>query len=100
MLALALDGITSFSVRPLRLITLTGFATSLLSFLVSIWAVAASLVSTMTVPGWASTVIPMYFLGGIQLLSLGIVGEYLGKVYLETKKRPRFIVEKTVGPIV
>jgi hypothetical protein len=51
-----------------------------------------------TVPGWASTVLPIYFIGGIQLLSLAIIGEYVGKAYLEVKRRPRYIIEKTLGP--
>ena len=96
MLALAWDGITSFSAAPLRFITGLGFLISLASLLFTVWAIAARLSGAYTVPGWASTVIPIYFLGGIQLLAIGIMGEYLAKIYLETKKRPRFIVEKTI----
>ncbi|HUV97550.1 MAG TPA: glycosyltransferase family 2 protein [Acidobacteriaceae bacterium] len=95
MLALAWEGLTSFSPKPLRWITLFGSIVSLFSFLVGTWALAASL-SGRTVPGWASTVIPVYFLGGIQLLSLGIIGEYISKIYLETKRRPRFVIERRV----
>lgn len=99
MLALALEGVTSFSVRPLRWITVAGIMLSSLSFLAGLWAVGVRLFGGDFVPGWASTVIPLYFLGGLQMLSLGVVGEYLGKVYLETKRRPRFIVAETVGSL-
>ncbi len=94
MIALAWDGLTSFSSIPLRWITIFGFVVSFLSFSVGGWALAVKLFFDGTVPGWASTVIPIYFLGGIQLLSLGIIGEYISKIYLETKRRPRFIIEK------
>jgi glycosyltransferase involved in cell wall biosynthesis len=96
MLVLAVDGVTSFSVSPLRWITVTGLIVSMLSFVIGVWALTVRLFGSYA-PGWASTVVPMYFLGGIELLSLGIVGEYLGKVYLETKRRPRFIIEKCAG---
>jgi glycosyltransferase involved in cell wall biosynthesis len=96
MLALAWNGLTSFSPGPLRWITALGFLVSLASFAIGGWALTATLIFHTAIPGWASTVIPMYFLGGIQLLSLGIIGEYISKIYLETKARPRFIIEKTV----
>ena len=95
MLALALDGVTSFTVFPLRLITMLGFIVSLLAFLAGLWAITSWLIFANTIPGWTSVVLPMYFLGGIQLLSVGIIGEYLGKNYLESKHRPRFIIEKS-----
>ncbi|MFD1199589.1 glycosyltransferase family 2 protein [Brucella gallinifaecis] len=95
MLSLAINGITSFSVAPLRLVTALGLVVSVFAFLTALWAI---LIRTLyfghAVPGWASTILPILFLGGIQLLSLGIIGEYVGKIYLEVKKRPRFIVEK------
>lgn len=94
MLGLALDGITSFTAFPLRLITLFGFVVSMLAFLAGVWAFVSWWIFANTVPGWTSVVLPMYFLGGIQLLSIGIIGEYLGKNYLESKRRPRFIIEK------
>jgi glycosyltransferase involved in cell wall biosynthesis len=94
MLGLAWDGLTSFSSSPLRWITAFGFVISLLSFSFGGWALAATLIFNAAIPGWASTVIPMYFLGGVQLLSLGIIGEYISKIYLETKRRPRYIIEK------
>jgi glycosyltransferase involved in cell wall biosynthesis len=97
MLKLAWDGVTSFSAVPLRWITIFGFVVSLISFAVGGWALWIRVFTPDAVPGWASTVIPMYFLGGVQLLSLGIIGEYISKIYAETKARPRFIVEKRVG---
>ena len=96
MLALAWDGLTSFSSLPLRWITLMGFTVSMFSFAIGSWALIARLFFDGSVPGWASTVIPMYFLGGIQLLSLGIIGEYIAKIYAETKRRPRYIIEKMI----
>lgn len=96
MLSLAWNGISSFSAVPLRLITGMGFLISLGSLAVAAWAVYVRLFTLAAVPGWASTVIPMYLLGGIQLLSLGIIGEYLAKIYMESKRRPRFIIERTV----
>jgi glycosyltransferase involved in cell wall biosynthesis len=97
MLALALDGVTSFTAFPLRLITMLGFIVSLLAFLAGIWALTSWLIFANTIQGWTSVVLPMYFLGGIQLLSIGIIGEYLGKNYLESKHRPRFIIEKSTS---
>jgi polyisoprenyl-phosphate glycosyltransferase len=92
MLAFALEGITSFSVKPLRFVSLLG----IFIFIVSIFLGLYSLVSYFylgTVPGWTSITLPIYFLGGIQILCIGIIGEYLGKVYQEVKARPRFIIE-------
>lgn len=94
MLAFAIDGITSFSVVPLRFISGIGLATCLVSLMMAGWVVIRALASGATVPGWASTVVPMYFLGGVQLLSIGILGEYVAKSYLETKRRPRFFIDK------
>jgi glycosyltransferase involved in cell wall biosynthesis len=96
MLAFAWDGITSFSAVPLRWITGLGFAVSLVAFATGIWAIAVRVAGIGAVPGWTSTVVPVAFLGGIQLLSVGVIGEYVGKIYAETKRRPRFVVEKTV----
>jgi len=94
MLSFAWDGITSFSVTPLRLISLIGATIFVISLFISIWALGVKIFSSSAVPGWASTVLPIYFIGGIQLLSLGVIGEYVGKIYSETKKRPKFIIEK------
>jgi len=96
MLALCINGITSFSLLPLRLIVVLGLTVSLAAFAATVWALVSWMAGTADVPGWTSVVIPLYFLGGIQLISLGIIGEYLGKTYLEAKRRPRFIVEKSV----
>jgi glycosyltransferase involved in cell wall biosynthesis len=97
MLALAVQGVTSFSTAPLRVITVLGLFVSVLSCGFTVWALIARFVAPNVVPGWASTVIPIYFLGGIQLLCIGVVGEYLAKTYMETKRRPRFTIEKQTG---
>jgi glycosyltransferase involved in cell wall biosynthesis len=96
MLSFALEGITSFSIVPLRLITLLGFLVSALSFLMILFIIYGTLVMKAVVPGWASSVVPIYFLGGIQLLSIGILGEYVAKIYMETKRRPRYIVDRVI----
>lgn len=96
MLSLAIHGVTSFSPTPLRLIAGLGMFVSLISLLLMFWALYVRLVNPAAVPGWASSVIPIYFIGGIQLLSLGVVGEYIAKIYMETKRRPRFFIEKSV----
>ncbi|MBP5212675.1 MAG: glycosyltransferase family 2 protein [Pyramidobacter sp.] len=95
MLKLAFDGISSFSVRPIRMISCLGgviFAASLLVLLWTLWAKLAG----RTVSGWTSLMISIWALGGIQLLSLGLIGEYIGKIYTETKARPRYIVAETL----
>jgi polyisoprenyl-phosphate glycosyltransferase len=97
MISLALQGITSFSVAPLRVISTLGLITFLFSLAVSVWVFVVALTNPAAVPGWASTVIPITLIGGIQILSIGVLGEYIGKAYLETKRRPRFIVDQTVG---
>ncbi len=96
MLAFAWDGITSFSVVPLRLITTTGVLIFIASIFISLWVLWIKLFTDDAVPGWASTVLPIYFIGGIQVFSIGIVGEYIGKMYMETKRRPRFIIETVI----
>lgn len=93
MLALAFDGITSLSVKPIRLITGFGVIVSLLSFIGVLWALIAHLAGT-TVSGWASTMCVICFMGGVQLVSLGVIGEYVGKIYMETKRRPRYIISE------
>lgn len=93
MLALAMDGITSLSIRPLRIIGGIGLLISLVSFLAIIW-VFISYFSGNVVPGWSSSVLCTCMLGGIQLISLGVLGEYIGKIYMETKARPRFIISE------
>ena len=91
MLALAFDGITSLSIKPIRLITGLGTLIAVGSFILAIWAVIMHFLGN-TVPGWASSTSLICFMGGIQLISLGIIGEYIGKIYLETKHRPRYII--------
>ncbi|MGI9107924.1 MAG: glycosyltransferase family 2 protein [Pyrinomonadaceae bacterium] len=88
--SLALDGITSFSVVPLRLVTLAGLLVFLFSILMTLFYLYHKL-RGHTPPGWAGTIIPIYFLGGVQIMFLGIVGEYIGKIYQEAKARPRYI---------
>ena len=98
MLALAFDGITSLSVRPISIITGIGCVVSLIGFVGIIWAIITAIMGN-TVAGWASIVCIVCFLGGIQLLSLGVIGEYIGKIYLESKHRPRYIIsDKTWEP--
>ena len=97
MLSLAWQGVTSFSAYPLRLITGVGMVISIMSLAMAFWAVATRLFTDQALPGWASTVIPMYFLGGVQLLSLGIIGEYVAKIFESSKNRPRFHVESLCG---
>ncbi|SEK27957.1 Glycosyltransferase involved in cell wall bisynthesis [Roseateles sp. YR242] len=97
MLALAWQGISSFTPYPLRLITGAGVLVSLVSLAMAAWALALRLLTNEALPGWASTVIPMYFLGGIQLLGLGVIGEYLAKVFESGKHRPRYQVESICG---
>ena len=93
MLSLAADGITSLSAKPLRLITGFGVFVALLSFIGVIWAIISALCGD-TVAGWASTTCIVCFVGGVQLICLGIIGEYIGKIYLETKGRPRYIISE------
>jgi glycosyltransferase involved in cell wall biosynthesis len=97
MVALALEAVTSFSVVPLRLITLIGFLVFVGTTIVSLWALWVRLFSNSAVPGWTSIVLPVYFLGGIQIFCIGMLGEYLGKAYAEVKARPRYLIEKTVS---
>ncbi len=97
MLSLAWQGISSFTPYPLRLITGAGVLVSLVSLSMALWALALRVFTEDALPGWASTVIPMYFLGGIQLLGLGVIGEYLAKVFESGKQRPRYQVESICG---
>jgi len=96
MIGLALNGVTSFSVAPLRVISALGFFTFAMSLLVTMWTLWVTFFTDRGIPGWASTVLPMYLLGGIQLLCIGVLGEYLGKIYNEVKGRPRYVIEKRI----
>lgn len=93
MLALAVDAITSFSVMPLRLIGMLGLIVSGIAAALGSWILISAWIGFKGVPGWASTVLPIYFFGGIQLVGIGVIGEYVGKIYLETKDRPRYFIE-------
>ena len=93
MIAFAVEGITSLSVKPLTLIVLLGLITSFLGFVGIIWAIVEVLLKN-AIAGWASTMCIILFLGGVQLLSLGVIGQYVGKIYLETKRRPRYIISE------
>ena len=96
MLSFAFDGITSFSVKPMRLILVLGAVIFVLSLLMLLWALV-EWVSGKTVSGWASLICSIWMIGGIQLLALGVIGEYIGKVYSEAKARPRFIIERVLN---
>lgn len=98
MLSLAFDGITSLSVKPIRIIVALGILISLISFIGVIWSVSVRLMGH-SVDGWASTISTICFIGGIQLLCIGVIGEYIGKIYMEVKKRPRYIISEKTGTI-
>lgn len=93
MLAFAVEGITSLSIKPLTLIVVIGLITCLLGFVGIIWAIVEVILKN-AIAGWASTVCIILFLGGVQLLSIGVIGEYIGKIYMETKHRPRYIISE------
>ncbi len=98
MLGLAIDGITSLSIKPIRFITGMGIFVALLSFIGVIWSVVQYFLHN-SITGWSSTVSIICFIGGIQLISLGVIGEYIGKMYMETKARPRYIIsQRTYDP--
>ena len=96
MLALAFDGITSLSVKPLHMITGLGCGIALLSFIGVIWSVIVALTGH-AVTGWASMTSIICFIGGVQLICLGVLGEYIGKIYMEVKHRPRYIISERTG---
>lgn len=98
MAALALDGITSLTAKPIHLIAIAGAVISLASVAVIIWALVSLLVGS-TVPGWTSLICAICFIGGLQLFALGLIGEYVARIYMETKGRPRYIVARRVGSI-
>ena len=98
MLTLAFDGITSLSNKPIRIITGAGIVVSLIGFIGVIWAIVQAILGS-SVAGWASIVCIVCFMGGVQLVCLGVIGEYIGKIYMETKARPRYIIsERTWAP--
>jgi len=93
MIAFAIEGITSLSIKPLTLIVVIGLITCLLGFVGIVWAIVEVMMKN-AIAGWASTVCIILFLGGVQLLSIGVIGEYIGKIYMETKRRPRYIISE------
>ena len=96
MLAFAADGITSFSVKPIRLVLTTGVVVFMVSLVMLLYALISKLMGSTTA-GWTSLMGSIWLIGGIQLLSLGVIGEYIGKIYNETKARPRFIIESVLN---
>jgi len=96
MLSFAIDGITSFSVKPIKLISALGLIVFAISLIMLVWSLVMHFIGH-TVAGWSSIVCIVLFLGGIQLLSIGVIGEYIGKIYSEVKKRPRYIVDKRIN---
>jgi glycosyltransferase involved in cell wall biosynthesis len=98
MIKLALQAITSFSTVPLQMITITGFLVFAGAMAASAWVLWGRFFSNDAVPGWASTVLPIMMLGGIQILSIGVIGAYLGKIYSEVKSRPRYVIDKVTQP--
>lgn len=99
MLRLALDGILSFSVVPLRLVSILGVATAGISMLGISYALVLRLFTRIWVPGWTLLFIGMLFIGGLQMLSLGIVGEYIGRIYTEAKQRPLYLVREVLSSV-
>ena len=92
MMAFAIEGITSLSVKPIRFITTIGITVFLISIIMLIYFLITWKFGN-TVRGWASTITSVWAIGGLQLLAIGIIGEYIGKIYLETKERPKYIIE-------
>ena len=95
MLAFAADGITSFSVKPLRLILAIGIIILIVSIFIMLYALVVKILGH-TVAGWTFLTISIWFIGGLQMISIGVIGEYVGKIYNETKARPRYIIEKVL----
>jgi glycosyltransferase involved in cell wall biosynthesis len=93
----ALDGITAFSTVPLRVWSYFGLLTSAAAFLYALWIIFCTLFTGIQVPGYASLMVVMLFLGGIQLMSLGVIGEYVGRIYQESKGRPLYVIKEKVG---
>ncbi len=94
MLSFAWNGITSFSAVPLRAITVFGLLSSLISFAILAWVLVTRLFTDDAIPGWASILLPLLFIGSVQLLCLGVIGEYMGKLYSESKRRPKFHISE------
>src|SRR5699024_9473391 len=95
MFSFAMDGITSFSIKPLRLILVMGTFILIISIAIMLYALIVKILGH-TVAGWTFLTISVWFIGGLQMISIGIIGEYIGKIYNETKSRPRYIIEKVI----
>lgn len=95
MMSFAIDGVTSFSIKPLRLSIFIGIFFSFVSLLIACYAIYINLFTDRAVPGWTSVMVSIVFLGGLQLLMIGIIGEYLGKLFIENKRRPNYIIRET-----
>ena len=93
MLSFAADAITSFSITPIRIISVIGFIACVIAVIMALYAFIQNLAGH-TSTGWTSLMMSIWFIGGVQLLSLGLIGEYIGKMYKEVKKRPRYIIEE------
>lgn len=96
MLAFAMEGIISLSVKPIRMITTLGVGIFTVSIIMLVYFLVRHFMGD-TVEGWTSIVVSVWAIGGLQLLAIGIIGEYIGKIYLETKERPKFIIDKYLG---
>ena len=96
MLSFAVEGVTSLSTKPIKLITGLGFFIFFVSILVFIYSLVRHFTGH-TIPGWTTTVLSVWAIGGLMMISLGVIGEYIGKIYLETKNRPRFIIESYIA---
>jgi dolichol-phosphate mannosyltransferase len=94
MMGFAMTGITSFSLKPLRLSILLGLFFAAVAFIYGVYAILMKLFSNQAIPGWASVLVSVLFIGGVQLIVLGIIGEYIGKLFMESKKRPHYIVKE------
>ncbi len=94
LLSIAIDAITSFSIAPLRFISFMGLLSFIISIIMTFFVFYAAFFTNTTVPGWASTLISIYFIGSVQLISIGVIGEYIGKIYKEVKRRPHYLVDE------
>src|SRR5690606_10147231 len=97
MLSFAWNGITAFSAIPLRAITVIGLISSLVSVGILAWVLATRLFTDNAMPGWASMLLPLLFIGSVQLLCLGVIGEYMSKLYSESKRRPKYHISELIN---
>jgi len=94
MTGFAIEGITSFSIKPLRVSTILGYVSAFLAFLYGIYAIIIKLFTDKAISGWASLLAAVLFIGGMQMIMIGILGEYVGKLFIESKKRPNYIIRE------